>query len=139
MGDLSATLLPNAGSGSGTFRLHWADGRGVMLQGGEGRNVFTSETVWRQVPPPCFRTAFPGVWPRTQLFRAGVFHGNRTRGVTTLALQRGPPGSSEIIPLRVGQDPRGLKAKQNPDPCPADTPHGGPVCWGTRETGDLSR
>ncbi|KAB1266094.1 hypothetical protein Cadr_000019351 [Camelus dromedarius] len=38
-------------------------------------------------------------------------------------------GGSEIIPLLVGQDPRGLTAKQNPTPCPGDTPHKEPVCW----------
>lgn len=87
--------------------------------------------VWRQAPPPCFRTTFPGVCVAEDTpLPAGVFHGNRTCDVTPAARPEGTAGSSEIIPLLVGQDPRGLRAKQNPAPCPEDTPCEGRVCCG---------
>lgn len=90
MCDLSATLLPNAGLGSGTFGLHRTGGRGVMLWGqGWTRSFFT--VVWRQAPPPSFRTTFPGVCAAEDTpLPAGVFHGNRTCDVTPAARQRGP-------------------------------------------------
>ena len=79
MCDLSATLLPNAGLESGTFCLHRTGGRGVMLLGrgwgvGWTRSFFT--VVWRQAPPPSFRTTFPGVCEAEDTpLPAGVFHG----------------------------------------------------------------
>lgn len=95
--------------------------------------------VWRQAPPPCFRTTFPGVCAAEDTpLPAGVFHGNRTCDVTPAARLEGTAGSSEIIPLLVGQDPRGLRAKQNPAPCPEDTPCEGRVCCGCGRGGSLS-
>lgn len=135
--DLSATLLPNAGLGSGTFSLHRAGGRGVMLWGRrDGRKAFSQLFGDRPHPLASGRLSQVSVRPRTHPFKLVSL-----MAIELVMLHTSPPegtaGSSEIIPL-LGQDPRGLRAKQNPAPCPRDTPCEGPVCCGGREKGDLS-
>ena len=106
--------------------------------GAEGWTESFLTVVWRQAHPLASgRLSQVSVRPRTHPFKLVSL-----MAIELVMLHTSPPegtaGSSEIIPL-LGQDPRGLRAKQNPAPCPRDTPCEGPVCCGGREKGDLSR
>lgn len=74
MCDLSATLLPNAGLGSGTFCLQRTGGRGVMLWGwGGGPEAFSQLFGDRPHPLALGRLSQVSVRPRTHPFQLGSF------------------------------------------------------------------
>lgn len=89
--DLAATLLPNAGLGSGTFCLHRAGARGVMLWGrGDGPEAFSQLFGDRPHPLASGRLSQVSVRPRTHPFQLVSFTAIELVMLHRQPAQRGP-------------------------------------------------